>query len=327
MPVRAGQFMSRCGWYTGGPGVPASSGGRRLQARPCRVVVATALLVVIGPEWSLLPRSVCAQVPEVPTDSRPASPGVATTQPAATQPTAELPLVTRDADGRLEWPRPRVTDRQRERDAMVATQIAGDDAFRDPVRAEPVLAAMRAVPRHEFVPDERRRSAYDDTPLPIGHGQTISQPYIVGLMTELLDLKPGAKVLEIGTGSGYQAAVLADLTPYVYSLEIIEPLLKQAAERLARLGYKTIQTRCADGYDGWAEAGPFDGIIVTCAAGHVPPPLWDQLKPGGRMVIPIGGVYETQRLIVLTKQADGGRRSRTIIPVRFVPMTGKMQAK
>lgn len=327
MSVRANQLISRCGWRTGGPGVPASDGGRQQPARPRRAAVATVFLAVIGLELSLLPCSVRAQVPEVRADSRPASPGVATTQPAATQPTAESPPVTRDADGRLQWPRPRVTDRQRERNAMVTEQIAGDGAFRDAVRAEPVLAAMRAVPRHEFVPEERRRSAYDDTPLPIGHGQTISQPYIVGLMTELLDLKPGAKVLEIGTGSGYQAAVLAELTPYVYSIEIIEPLLKQAADRLARLGYKTIQTRCTDGYDGWAEAGPFDGIIVTCAAGHVPPPLWDQLRPGGRMVIPIGGVYETQRLIVLTKQADGGRRSRTIIPVRFVPMTGKMQAK
>lgn len=327
MPVRAGHVMLRCGGHTGGPGVSSSNGSRRLRARPRRAVVAAALLAVIGPELALLPRSVRAQVPVLPVDSRPASPGVAATQPAATQPTAEPPLVTRDADGRLQWPRPRVTDRQRERDAMVATQIAGDDAFRDAVRAEPVLAALRAVPRHEFVPDERRRSAYDDTPLPIGHGQTISQPYIVGLMTELLDLKPGAKVLEIGTGSGYQAAVLAELTPYVYSIEIIEPLLRQAAERLTRLGYKTIQTRCADGYDGWSAAGPFDAIIVTCAAGHVPPPLWEQLKPGGRMVIPIGGVYETQRLIVLAKQADGERRSQTIIPVRFVPMTGKMQAK
>ncbi|MEW6250289.1 MAG: protein-L-isoaspartate(D-aspartate) O-methyltransferase [Planctomycetota bacterium] len=245
-------------------------------------------------------------------------------------PAPASPHVTRAQDGRLTWPRPRTSDRQRERDEMVTTQLARSDPFRTAITAEPVLAALRAVPRHDFVPPDRRPSAYADTPLPIGHGQTISQPYIVGLMTELLELRAGDKVLEIGTGSGYQAAVLNELTPYVYTIEIVEPLYRQAAEKLARLGYQTVQVRPGDGYDGWPEAAagegarPFDGIIVTCAAGHVPPPLWDQLAPGGRMVIPIGGVYETQRLLVLTKQPDGQRRSRTVIPVQFVPMTGKM---
>ncbi|MCK4340776.1 MAG: protein-L-isoaspartate(D-aspartate) O-methyltransferase [Phycisphaerae bacterium] len=215
-------------------------------------------------------------------------------------------------------------DRQRERDGMVDSQIARG-LYREVVTDRRVLAAMRAVPRHEFVPAERRRSAYADSPLPIGYGQTISQPYIVALMTELLEVAEGDQVLEIGTGSGYQAAVLSELTPYVYSIEVVAPLAEQAAGRFKQLGYKTIQTRQADGYDGWLEHAPFDGIIVTCAAGHVPPPLWEQLKPGGRMVIPVGGVYETQRLLVLTKQPNGKRKSRNVIPVRFVPMTGKIQ--
>jgi protein-L-isoaspartate(D-aspartate) O-methyltransferase len=183
------------------------------------------------------------------------------------------------------------------------------------------------VPRHAFLPAARQRSAYDDTALPIGHGQTISQPYIVALMTDLLELEPGQKVLEIGTGSGYQAAVLSELTPYVFTIEIVEPLYKSVVKRFEELGYRTIKTRLADGYDGWTEHAPFDAIIVTCAAGHVPPPLWDQLKPGGRMVIPIGGVYEVQRLIVLTKQPDGSRKSRNVLSVRFVPMTGKSQQR
>lgn len=268
-----------------------------------------------------------AQVENLPAENARELPGATTAPAVATQPSAKFLRIPRDSDGRLIWSRPHTTDQQADRHAMVAAQIARSDAFRDAIKDERVLAAMRAVPRHEFVPIERRRSAYADTPLPIGHGQTISQPYIAALMSELLEVKEGEKVLEIGTGSGYQGAVLTELTPYVYTVEILEPLFRQAAERLARLGYRTIQMRCGDGYDGWPDAGPFDGIIVTCAAGHVPPPLWDQLKPGGRMVVPIGGVYETQRLVVLTKQANGERRSRTVIPVQFVPMTGKMQGK
>jgi protein-L-isoaspartate(D-aspartate) O-methyltransferase len=250
-----------------------------------------------------------------------------TTQPgdAGVPPAGEPPFVTRDEKGRLHWPRPRTDERQRDRDRMVNTQIARGGVFRDRVTDKQVLDAMRAVPRHEFVLKRSQRSAYHDTPLDIGYGQTISQPFIVALMTELLGVKEGDKVLEIGTGSGYQAAVLSELTPYVYSIEIVEPLYKQAADRLDRLGYKTIRTRLGDGYDGWKEHAPFDGIIVTCAAGHVPPPLWEQLKPGGRMVIPVGGVYETQRLLVLIKRKDGSRESRNVLPVRFVPMTGKMQ--
>jgi protein-L-isoaspartate(D-aspartate) O-methyltransferase len=255
--------------------------------------------------------------PSAPTAAAPS----ATTAPVAD----DVPGVRRRSDGTLDWPRPRNTERQAERERMVRTQIAASGFLRDGITDERVLAAMRAVPRHAFVPPNYQSAAYDDTPLPIGHGQTISQPYIVALMTELLELHPGDRVLEIGTGSGYQAAVLAELTPYVYTIEIIEPLQRQAAERLQRLGYATVRCRLGDGYDGWPEYAPFDAIIVTCAAGHVPAPLWDQLKPGGRMVIPIGGTYDTQRLVVLTKQADGSRKSRSVLPVRFVPMTGRIQ--
>ncbi|MBN2448056.1 MAG: protein-L-isoaspartate(D-aspartate) O-methyltransferase [Phycisphaerae bacterium] len=256
----------------------------------------------------------------------PASEAVAARTPSS-QPAPVAPYVTRDEQGHLQWPRPRTTDWQRERDQLVDRHIARGDQFSDAVKEPRVIAAMRAVPRHEFVPRSSRGRAYIDSPLPIGHGQTISQPYIVALMTELLDVDEGERVLEIGTGSGYQAAVLNELTPYVYSIEILEPLHDEVVARFERLGYKTIQTRHADGYDGWAEAGPFDGIIVTCAAGHVPPPLWEQLKPGGRMVIPVGGVYETQRLLVLEKDAKGQRSSRSVLAVRFVPMTGKAQEK
>ncbi len=255
---------------------------------------------------------------------------VAGQEPAASQPagaalTETFPEVTRGSDGRLQWPRPRVADRKPDRDRLVDRYIARGGAFHDAIKDERVVAAMRAVPRHRFVPESSQRSAYEDTPLRIGYGQTISQPYIVAMMTELLEVKEGDTLLEIGTGSGYQAAVLSELTPFVYSIEIIKPLHEQVVKRFERLGYKTIQARLGDGYDGWPRHAPFDGIIVTCAAGHVPPPLWKQLKPGGRMVIPVGGVYETQRLIVLTKQQDGGRKSKTVLPVRFVPMTGKVQ--
>lgn len=216
---------------------------------------------------------------------------------------------------------PAAGERTAERRRMVESQIAASRGGRIPVKRPDVLAAMGAVPRHTMVPAHLRRNAYDDSPLPIGYGQTISQPYIVAIMTELLELSPQDKVLEIGTGSGYQAAVLAHITPHVYSIEIIEPLLEQASKVLAEQGYDCVRVKHADGYYGWPEHGPYDAIIVTCAAGHLPPPLWEQLKEGGRMVIPIGGIYEVQRLVVLTKEEDGSRRSRTIMPVRFVPMT------
>jgi protein-L-isoaspartate(D-aspartate) O-methyltransferase len=184
-----------------------------------------------------------------------------------------------------------------------------------------VLAAMGKVPRHEFVPVELRHRAYDDGPLPIGYGQTISQPYIVAFMTEKLEPKPTDRVLEIGTGSGYQAAVLAELAGEVYTIEIVDALAQRAGADLKRLGYTNIHVRAGDGYQGWPEAAPFDAIIVTCAPEQVPQPLVEQLKDGGRMIIPIGPGWD-QNLVLLHKQ--GGRMEKhAVLPVRFVPMTGK----
>ncbi len=184
-----------------------------------------------------------------------------------------------------------------------------------------VLAAMRKVPRHEFVPERWIDSAYDDGPLPIGYEQTISQPYIVALMTELLRLSSESKVLEVGTGSGYQAAVLAEIAGEVYSIEIIEPLATTAAERLKRLGYDKVHVKLGDGYLGWPEHAPFDAIIVTAGAEHVPPPLVEQLKPGGRMAIPIGEIPGQQSLWLVEKDADGKVTQQHVLPVAFVPLT------
>ena len=186
-----------------------------------------------------------------------------------------------------------------------------------------VLEAMRKVPRHRFMPESQRAHAYDDRPLPIAHGQTISQPYIVALMSELADVKPGDTVLEVGTGSGYQAAVLAEMGVKVFSIEIIEPLAKQATATLSELGYgNKVEVRHGDGYAGWPERAPFDAVIVTAAPPKIPKPLKRQLKVGGRLVIPVGKHY--QSLIRVTRTKDGFREE-SVIPVRFVPMTGKAQ--
>ncbi len=203
------------------------------------------------------------------------------------------------------------------RERMVSDQIV-----RRGVTNPAVLDAVRAVPRHAFVPEAYRSEAYDDHPLPIGEGQTISQPYIVALMTELLDLKPGDRVLEVGTGSGYQAAVLAELVTSVFSIEIVEPLAKESAARLAALGYKNVTVRAGDGYRGWPEEAPFDAIIVTAAPGHVPKPLTEQLKDGGVLVIPVGD--EEQSLLRITRTGNALKRE-SVIPVRFVPMTGEAE--
>jgi protein-L-isoaspartate(D-aspartate) O-methyltransferase len=227
---------------------------------------------------------------------------------------------TQTPSSALQWQRPRLDEREDERRRMVLNQISARGVS-DPA----VLAAMGHVPRHRFVLPRYLGDAYRDSPLPIGYGQTISQPYVVAFMTELLDLKPGDRVLEIGTGSGYQAAVLSELTPSVFTIEIIDALGAEAAERLASLGYSTIRTKVADGYYGWEESSLFDAIIVTCAAGHIPPPLIEQLRSGGRMVIPVGPVYDVQYLIRVTKNDEGEVRSERLLPVRFVPMTGRVQ--
>ena len=185
-----------------------------------------------------------------------------------------------------------------------------------------VMQAMNEVPRHQFVSEEMRGQAYDNQPLPIGYGQTISQPYIVALMTDLLQTQPEQRVLEIGTGSGYQAAVLSQLVTQVYSIEIIEELGKSTAQLLDRLGYKNIETRIADGYDGWPDQAPFDSIIVTAAISHIPPPLVQQLKKGGRMIIPVGTRFQTQYLTLVEKDMQGDVTTRQVLPVYFVPFTG-----
>ena len=232
---------------------------------------------------------------------------------AATAPSTR-PAATKPAKP---WNPPRTTARSSDRSGMVRViRLHG-------LKDQTVLKAMGAVGRHEFVPAGYSSEAYADTPLPIGHGQTISQPYIVAEMTRQCKLDKDSRVLEIGTGSGYQAAVLTEFTRHVYTIEIIKPLAEAAKKRLKRLGYHVVQVKHGDGYYGWPEAGPFDAIIVTCAAGQVPPPLIKQLKPGGRMVIPVGGAFSIQQLLLIEKQKDGKVRSSSLMAVRFVPLTRK----
>ena len=186
-----------------------------------------------------------------------------------------------------------------------------------------IMEVIGTVPRHQFVPENERDRAYLNRPLPIGHGQTISQPYIVAIMTDMLKLTPESKVFELGTGSGYQAAILSGLADQVFTIEIIKTLGEQARERLQKLGYDNVQVKTGDGYYGWEEHAPFDAIIVTAAGSHIPPPLIKQLKPGGHMVIPVGSRFMTQQLLLISKQDDDKLVTRQIIPVRFVPLTGK----
>jgi protein-L-isoaspartate(D-aspartate) O-methyltransferase len=210
---------------------------------------------------------------------------------------------------------PAATDWQAQRQQMVDRQLIARG-----IQDGRVLDAMRRVPRHEFVPEGVRAAAYEDRPLPIGQGQTISQPYIVGLMTELSKPHPGQRVLEVGTGSGYQAAVLAELVAEVYTIELIPELARQAQERLKQLGYENIEVRSGDGYQGWPEAAPFDAVVVTCGAQHVPEPLFEQLKPNGILVIPVGLSSGEQSLRVITRGPTGQRQERDVLPVRFVPL-------
>jgi len=211
--------------------------------------------------------------------------------------------------------------RQAERDRMVNEQIVPRG-----IKDQAVLAAMRRIPRHRFVPALYSALAYNDGPVPIGHGQTISQPSLVALMTEALTLQGAKKVLEVGTGSGYQAAVLAEIVPNVFTIEIVEPLATEAAQTLAELGYRNIHTRVGDGYQGWPEEAPFDAIIVTASSEHVPQPLLDQLAVGGRLILPVGKVFqEFQELALYHRTTDGYERTRLTL-VRFVPLIRKDQS-
>ncbi len=217
-------------------------------------------------------------------------------------------------------------DFARQRDTMVRVIEAIAGSMTDgavPRSLDPdVLAAMRRVPRHALVPENVRAHAYEDRPLSIGYGQTISQPYIVALMTHLLDVGGDDVVLEVGTGSGYQAAVLGELAREVYTIEIVEPLAERAGQGLRELGYANVSVRAGDGYYGWEEHAPFDGIVVTAVASHIPPPLIDQLRPGGKMVIPVGATFLVQHLMLVEKDAAGKITTTLLLPVRFVPLTG-----
>lgn len=210
---------------------------------------------------------------------------------------------------------PAQTIEEKQRNSMVSDQIENRG-----IKDAAVLKALRKVPRHLFVPDKYKSRAYTDGSLPIGYGQTISQPYIVAYMTEVIQPKPGFRVLEIGTGSGYQAAVLAEIVDKVYTIEIVTQLDTAARARLRKMGYKNIETKNADGYHGWPEKGPFDAIVVTAAAEFIPPPLLEQLKEGGRMVIPIGTPFMVQQLMLVEKK-DGKAKTKNLFPVRFVPFT------
>ena len=218
-------------------------------------------------------------------------------------------------------PHPAFAERVDEREQMVRDHI--EHYPYNPVKDPQVLDAMRRVPRHRFVPGEQQDLAYRNSPLPIGYQQTISQPVIVAHMTELLDIQPEDRILEIGTGSGYQAAVLGELCDHVYTMEIVGPLGRRSAKLLKDLGYAQVRVRIGNGYLGWPEEAPFDKIIVTCAPDQIPQPLLDQLAPGGRMVVPVGGQFQTQYMVEVTKNERGKISRKKHYPVRFVPMTGK----
>ena len=237
------------------------------------------------------------------------------TPPSSTQPvTQNEPAESADPNTPA-WVHPRSDERMEDRERLV-------DVLRRRYEMTDanVLRVMLEVPRHWFVPATGQAAAYNDSPLPIGHGQTISQPFIVAYMTQLLELTPKSKVLEIGTGSGYQAAVLSELTPQVYTIEIVEPLGRRAMGVFKERGYHTIRAKIGDGYKGWPEHAPFDAVIVTCAPDHIPQPLVDQLKPDGKIVIPVGHTWGVQDLMLVTKNKDGKLERKSMMPVRFVPL-------
>ncbi len=241
-------------------------------------------------------------------------------QPSGPASAGGAPIFSQATAGEPGAERPEEPKFARRRERMVERDLAGRD-----IDDKKVLAAMARVRRQEFVPPRLRENAYADYPLPIGHEQTISQPYIVALMTQLAEPDAESRALDVGTGSGYQAAVLAEICKEVYSIEIVKPLAEQAKKRLAALGYDNVTVRHGDGYRGWKEKAPFDVIIVAAAPGHVPEPLVDQLAPGGRMVIPVGRY--SQRLVVIERDQQGKVHRRPGLPVRFVPMTGEAQRR
>jgi len=271
------------------------------------------------PETPAPQASPTGQQPAEPDQKNPPAPAAETTGSA--EPSPPRPVKAGKSDPPVRWAAAEEeTPESQARRRMVEHQLRARD-ITDPR----VLEVMGRVPRHLYVPENLRASAYADHPLPIGHGQTISQPYIVALMTQLARPKPSHRALDIGTGSGYQAAVLAELSKEVYSIEIVRPLAESAQKRLAQQGYKNLTVRCGDGYRGWPEKAPFDVIIVAAAPDHVPQPLIDQLAPGGRLVIPVGRFY--QELLVIERRADGTVRRQPSIPVMFVPMTGEAEKR
>ena len=275
---------------------------------------AAVCLVIVPVIFTVLFGAGCAKEPEE---------VVASQEAEANQAAVQARQEQKAPDGkeqlRLEHEHPAFTERAEERERMVARQIQARD-----VRDPNVLKAMRTVPRHAFIRFIEQRYAYTDSPLPIGFDQTISQPYIVAFMTEALQLKPNSKVLEIGTGSGYQAAVCAEIAERVYTIEIVEGLADRAKKCLKELGYSNVFTRFGDGFFGWKEEAPFDAIIGTAAAGRIPEPLLEQIKPGGRMILPYGSPRGFQYLVVVTKDKEGKISKENVMPVRFVPMTGEV---
>jgi protein-L-isoaspartate(D-aspartate) O-methyltransferase len=279
----------------------------------CLLIVPALFAIIVTVNCAKEPKTVVAsQETEADTNQAPAEPNE--------QPEQEQKDPNDKKLLRPDHKHPAFAERVKERAGMVARQIQARD-----VKDPNVLKAMRIVPRHAFIRPTEQRYAYIDNPLPIGYDQTISQPYIVAFMTEALKLKPNSKVLEIGTGSGYQAAVCAEIAQQVYTIEIVEGLAKRAKKCLKELGYPNVFVRFGDGFFGWKENAPFDAIIGTAAAGRIPKPLLEQLKPGGRMILPVEGSFGFQHLVVITKDKKGKISKKNVMPVRFVPMTGEVQ--